>query len=610
MLMKVTGIACVAVLLGCLPLVAQSGFPSLNMIPVASGFSRPVHITHAGDGSGRLFVVEQAGRIRIVRNGQVLTEPFLDITSRVSCCGERGLLSVAFPPGYESKGHSYVNYTDLAGNTVVARYRVSSDPNRVDAATETVILYVVQPAANHNGGLLAFGPRDGYLYIGMGDGGGAGDPFNNGQNASSLLGKILRIDVESGEQPYRIPPDNPFANSASTRREIWAMGVRNPWRFSFDRATSDLYIADVGQQTREEVNFQPAASPGGENYGWPMWEGTHCYRGPCTLTGFTAPVAEYGRANGCSITGGFVYRGSQYPALEGTYLYGDYCSGRVWGLRFVGNSWMTQALVDTNFTISTFGEDEARNVYVADLGRGNIHWIAAGGPRFTVAGVTNGASFQPGLAPGSIATLFGTGLTPLTGIAMGSGFPLPTTLEGTAVRVNGVRVPLFAVANVSGLQQINFQLPWDAAGTVRLVVENNGMESEPVEVEVRPLAPGIFGSEGLAAAINAAGGAITRGAPAARGRTIALFATGLGPVDTPPPAGQPAPPQSLARTLQTPTVTIAGVPAQVTFSGLAPGYAGLYPVNVEVPAGVTAGDAEVLLTMGGQTAPAVLLPVQ
>ncbi len=283
----------VSVLLGCAFGQTTTEWPQLRFIKVLSGLTSPVHVTHAGDASGRLFIVEQRGKIRIAKDGALLSQPFLDIQSRVSCCGERGLLSVAFPPGYASKGHFYVNYTNTAGNTVIARYRITSNPDVADPASETILLTVNQPYANHNGGQLAFGPRDGYLYIGMGDGGSSGDPQNNAQTPSALLGKILRIDVESGAAPYALPPSNPFLNNAAYRQEIWATGVRNPWRFSFDRETGDLYIADVGQDKYEEVNVQPAASVGGENYGWNVTEGLHCYvQTTCSTTGFTLPVAR------------------------------------------------------------------------------------------------------------------------------------------------------------------------------------------------------------------------------------------------------------------------------------------------------------------------------
>jgi glucose/arabinose dehydrogenase len=348
---------------------------------VAGGFVQPVHVSHAGDGSGRIFVVEQAGGIRILDNGVTLPTPFLDLASanppRLVAGGEQGLLSVAFPPGYASKGHFYVYYTRAPdGAIVVARYRVSAgNGNVADPASEEAILVVPHPQfTNHNGGQLAFGP-DGYLYIGTGDGGSGGDPLNNAQNPGSLLGKMLRIDVESGVQPYGIPRDNPFLLSAVHRPEIWALGLRNPWRFSFDRLTGDLFIGDVGQGAAEEVDFQPAGSPGGQNYGWSIMEGAACFgSAACDTAGLALPVATYGHLPECSVTGGVVYRGAN-PALLGIYFYGDYCSGRVWGLRKSGAGWDAAELLAPRgppLNISTFGEDEAGNAYLADHASGEL----------------------------------------------------------------------------------------------------------------------------------------------------------------------------------------------------------------------------------------------
>jgi glucose/arabinose dehydrogenase len=365
---------------------AQIGV-AVTVTPVIGGFSQPVHLTHAGDGSGRLFVVEQAGRIRVIQGGVIQTAPLLEITDRVKSGGEEGLLSVAFPPGFADKKYFYVYYTNLNGDNQVSRFHLNPANNLGDPAREELIIYFNHPTnTNHNGGQLAFGP-DGYLYIGTGDGGGGGDPSGNAQNQGSLLGKMLRIAVEppppggaSGPlkiflplafkfEPslgYRIPPDNPFVNIPGFRPEIRALGLRNPWRFSFDRLTGDLYVGDVGQEAWEEVNFQPASGGGGRNYGWNTMEGSHCYKSSsCDQSGLTLPVTEYPHTlvthddNGCSVTGGFVYRGPGNPGLQGIYLFGDFCSGRLWGLRQNGAVWQQQELLDTPHTISTFGEDEA-----------------------------------------------------------------------------------------------------------------------------------------------------------------------------------------------------------------------------------------------------------
>ena len=355
----------------------ESGVFDFDLELVADGFDQPVQVVDAGDGSGRLFVVEQPGRIRIVQDGQVLPEPFLDLSDLVSCCGERGLLSVAFHPDYANSGDLFVDYTDTNGDTVVARYQVSTtDPNRADPASAEVILSVDQPAANHNGGLLLFGPQDGYLYIGLGDGGGGNG--QNGQDLSTLLGKILRIDVDrtSAGLLYSIPPDNPFVDQPEARPEIWAYGVRNPWRFSFDRLTGDLWIGDVGSATYEEVNEQPAASPGGENYGWDVMEGRECRaEGGCDA--FVAPVSGFDHDEGCVVTGGYVYHGTRMPELEGIYLFADYCSGRVWGLvRDAGATWTRLEPVETGLRISSFGEDATGELYVVDI-QGAIYRLLA-----------------------------------------------------------------------------------------------------------------------------------------------------------------------------------------------------------------------------------------
>jgi len=319
------------------------------------GLQRPVDLQ--ADGSGRLFVIEKSGRIRIIDNNQLLETPFLDITDRVGSNGnEQGLLGLAFHPRYQENGRFFVNYTDTSGgDTVIARFQVSSDPNVADPNSEAQLLGVDQPFANHNGGVLAFGP-DAYLYAGLGDGGSQGDPNGNAQNTGVLLGKILRIDVDSAE-PYAIPSDNPFGN------EVWAYGFRNPWRFSFDQATGDLYIGDVGQNQWEEIDFLPAGSPGGANFGWDHREGAHDYEGGGP-EGMIDPVAEYSHPEGgCSVTGGYVYRGSM-PEWQGIYLYGDYCTGIIWGLIQTDGGWQTQLLFDVDVTITSFGQDKQGEIYL------------------------------------------------------------------------------------------------------------------------------------------------------------------------------------------------------------------------------------------------------
>ena len=327
---------------------------------VASGLESPVHLV-SPPSDPRLFIVEQPGRIRIVERGMLLSEPFLDLTDRVGYGGERGLLSLAFHPRYAENGTFFVNYTDRNGDTQVERYRASADSNRADPASGRLVLRVEQPYANHNGGHILFGP-DGMLYIGMGDGGSGGDPHGNGQDPATLLGKLLRIDVS--QEPYAIPADNP--TQRGMRREIWARGLRNPWRMAFDRETGLLYVAYVGQNHWEEVHVVPGRRPG-INYGWNIMEGRHCFRRPiCDQRGLTLPVLEYGHDEGCSITGGLVYRGTRIPAAIGRYFFSDYCTGFVRSFRYVNGAatelreWRLPRLRD----VTSFGEDAEGEMYI------------------------------------------------------------------------------------------------------------------------------------------------------------------------------------------------------------------------------------------------------
>lgn len=367
---------------------------SVTILP--SGLSSPIGVTNAGDGSGRLFVVERCGKIRIVENGTLLATPFLDLgspdgTDVIACGDERGLLGLAFHPSYESNGFFYVFYTRKSdGAITIARYQVSANPDVANTAG-TVLLTIPHPVSNHNGGQLAFGP-DGYLYISTGDGGGSGDPGENAQSLSSLLGKILRIDVNGDDFPadtgrnYAIPATNPFAGATTGADEIWAFGLRNPWRFSFDRLTNDLYIGDVGQGNWEEIDFQAAGSAGGANYGWDVLEGRHCHEnspaGACNAFlngGSTLPILEYDQttpAGHCSVTGGYVSRNLPSHVLFGDYVYGDFCSGYIWrAAPSGGGNWSNELLFDTGFGISSFGEGETGRLYVAYIG-GSLQWIA------------------------------------------------------------------------------------------------------------------------------------------------------------------------------------------------------------------------------------------
>jgi glucose/arabinose dehydrogenase len=345
---------------------------------VVSGLSFPLDFAAPPGDASRWFIAEKGGRIRVVRDGSLLATPFLDLSSQVSGGSEQGLLGIAFHPRYPADPRVFVDYTDLAGDTHVASYRVSSDADRADPASAIDVLFVDQPFANHNGGGLAFG-ADGFLYVALGDGGSEGDPQGNGQSLATLLGKILRLDVDSA-LPYAIPAGNPFASTPGARAEIWSFGLRNPFRFSFDREAGDLYIGDVGQDRREEIDFAPASSGGGENYGWNRTEGTLCFgASDCDRSGITFPVTEYDHESGaCSVTGGYVYRGNRIPSLRGHYFYGDFCAGFVKSLRVDGGSAADQRdwpELDPGSQITSFGQDAAGEVYI----------VAAGGGVFRIA---------------------------------------------------------------------------------------------------------------------------------------------------------------------------------------------------------------------------------
>jgi glucose/arabinose dehydrogenase len=357
----------------------------IALVRIASGLNQPLFATGAGDGSGRLFVVEKTGRIRIYRGGHVYATPFLNISNLVSTGSEQGLLGLAFSPGYRTNHRLFVNYTNLAGNTVIREYRASAtNPNVVDPATARTILTIAQPYANHNGGMLAFG-FDGYLYIGMGDGGSAGDPGNRAQSLNTLLGKMLRIDVNhrTTTRPYAIPPSNPFVGRYGLD-EIWQYGLRNPWRFSFDRLTGNLWIGDVGQNLWEEVDraVRTAAGPGrGFNWGWNVLEGRHCYSPPvgCNTAGKAMPFTEYQHLSGrCAVAGGYVYRGAAIPALVGGYVFGDYCTGEIFVTDTARPSPASfTLLLDSSAALSSFGQDDGGELYVCDL-NGNLYKIVQG----------------------------------------------------------------------------------------------------------------------------------------------------------------------------------------------------------------------------------------
>jgi glucose/arabinose dehydrogenase len=393
-------IATIAVSLFCASPVSAAC--RLGVELVATGLNRPVGTAYPPGGSQRLFIIEQhTGRIKILdlKSSTLLTEPFLDIDG-LATGNEQGLLGLVFHPNYAENGLFFVNLTISGGDTQIRRYRVSADdPTRADPGSMAVVLSYDQPFGNHNGGWLAFGP-DGYLYIGTGDGGGSFDPGNRGQNLGTLLGKLLRIDVDGTDGStglYGIPADNPFVGVPGARPEIWAYGLRNPWRCSFDRATGDLYIADVGQREIEEVSFQPAGSPGGENYGWRVMEGRRCNDNaqtggnpPCNDPSLVEPIHQYSHAVGFSITGGYVYRGQAISGLAGTYFFADYVEGRIWSFRFDGQV-ITEFAERTDeleppereigiSLISSFGEDADGELYILDMGDGEVFKLVQAEP--------------------------------------------------------------------------------------------------------------------------------------------------------------------------------------------------------------------------------------
>lgn len=373
----------VAALLPLVALVPQdAGAAAIRLVTVETGFDQPIFVTGAGAGSTRLFVVEKPGRIRVVKNGKALATPFLDIADIVNdAANERGLLGLAFHPDYENNGFFYVDYNDATGDIIVERYKVSGDPDRADPNSSTPILRIPhREAENHNGGTLAFGPQDGYLYISVGDGGH--EQSANAQDTDVLLGKILRLDVDHKTQNrnYAIPPDNPFADGKGGRPEIWEFGLRNPFRFSFDRETGRLYIGDVGQNRWEEID-RAGPRKGGLNFGWDITEGRHCFNPPknCDKSGITFPIHEYSHDVGNVVTGGVVYRGKDIPALVGIYVFADFGSDEIWGLkRNRDGAWVRSVLLrsDDDLRIPCFGESDNGELFVVDIASGTLYRVA------------------------------------------------------------------------------------------------------------------------------------------------------------------------------------------------------------------------------------------
>jgi uncharacterized protein (TIGR03437 family) len=586
--------------------------PNIQLQQVATGFSSPVLVTNARDGSNRLFIVEQTGRIRVLQPDATTATEFLNLTTKLVSGGERGLLGLAFHPNYQTNRKFYVNYTRLLdGATVVSEFQASASNRNIADTTERILLTIAQPFTNHNGGMIGFGP-DGYLYIGMGDGGSANDPGNRAQNIEELLGKFLRIDVNrtEGALPYGIPPDNPFAGATPGRDEIFAYGLRNPWRWSFDRLSGQLYAGDVGQGAREWVHVIEK----GKNYGWATWEGTRCNTSKppgspdCTALPLITPFLEYTHAAGrCSITGGYVYRGARFTFAQGTYLYGDYCTGEIW--QFVNGQ--SSLLLDSPLALSSFGEDEGGELYACGLTNGIIYRLTnTTSPR--ALGTVSSASYDTSLAPASIAATFGTGLA--NGEYTAPSLPLPTNLSGTTVTVRdsqGVErlAPLF----YAGPLQINFQVPQlTAPGYGAVIVKINDTVVSSGALKVAAFAPGIFTA--AASGSGVAAGRVQRvrsgnstyeemverdPADSSKWRSIAidlapptdavfllLFGTGL--------RGRSEPLNA--------SVSIGGLVLPVDFVGAQPEFVGLDQVNIRLPQSLQGkGEVDVILTVDGVT---------
>lgn len=588
----------------------------VQLIPVLTGLQTPVYVTNARDGSNRLFILEKAGRIRLRLPGDAapLPTPFLDISTKVSTEGESGLLGLTFHPRYKTNRRFFVSYSRQAdGATIVSEFKASIDAPNVADAEERVILAIRKQHPTHNGGWMDFGP-DGCLYISTGDGGGGDDPHNRAQNIDELQGKILRIDVNTdGATPYRSPETNPFFNSGSGRNEIYALGFRNPWRCSFDRATGEFYAGDVGQGFIEEIDIVTL----GGNYGWRVFEGTRCTdldHDFCVESNYIAPLIEYDHfTNGrCSVIGGYVYRGERGSLPKGGYVFGDFCSGEI----FLWNGRSMSLMLDSNLLISSFGEDESGEIYVVSLG-GAIHRIAAA-PAATSVSAASYRGSQ--LAPESIAAGFGENFAATTQTATGEPL-LPTTLAGASVTVTDAAgtsrlAPLFFVSP----NQINFQIPQGAElGEAAIAFTNtNGAISGGI-VSLVNVAPGLFTANSSGSGIASAlvlrvksGGshafepivqlnaqnqfvAIPIDFGAATDQVF-LVAFGVG--------------FRFRSSLSAVTASIGGTPAQVTFAGAQPNFVGLDQANIQLPRSLAGrGEVDVVFTVDGQTANTVKITI-
>ncbi|MBL8238884.1 MAG: PQQ-dependent sugar dehydrogenase [Bryobacterales bacterium] len=565
--------------------------------PVAAGFNRPVFVTGAGDGSGRLFVVEQEGRVKIWRDGATVERPFLDLTARVGFDEELGLFSIAFPPHFADKKRVYAFFVEPGGGIVIARYRVDGDV--ADAKSEEVVLRFAQPLGQHNGGTLAFSPVDGKLYVSVGDGGigveaddvYVNDPDNAGQNPGVWQGKILRLDVESEGVPYVAPADNP--RREGWLPEVWSIGWRNPWRFSFDRKTGDMWVGDVGADGYEEIDMEPVGA-GGRNYGWSLREGTHCVpgKGCGEVEGLTAPAIEYGHDEGCSVTGGVVYRGSRFRDVEGTYIFGDYCRGQVWAAKQLGGEWRRVAMGLTRTQLVSFGEDDAGEIYLVDY-RGSILRLMQLAPGLSVIAVGNGASGEAGMVAGSQVSATLSGLDEVAEETRAEQWPLPLSLADVTVWVNGTQAGVIGVAP-SG--KVDFLAPYVLPGDSAQVQVRSGFKtSNLVQAAVKPVQPGLFTVDGRHVLAVNEQGEMTKSA--GRGTVVAIYGTGLGSVLAWPEYGYPA--KEGAEVKGTVRASIGGKAGGVQFAALAPGFAGIYAVVVKIAEDAELGEGDVWVEVEG-----------
>jgi uncharacterized protein (TIGR03437 family) len=593
-----------------------NGSPPANtqLIPIANGLSSPLYITNARDGSGRLFILERPGMIRVIPRGATapIATPFLDISAKVMLGGERGLLGLAFHPQYETNRRFFVNYTQLPdGATVISEFMVSASNPNIAETDERVLLTIAQPFSNHNGGTIEFGP-DGYLYIGMGDGGSALDPGNRAQNIEELLGKMLRIDVNNtnGTAPYSSPTDNPFFGSTPGRDEIYAVGMRNPYRWSFDRSTGELYVGDVGQGAIEEIDIITR----GGNYGWRVFEGTQCTAiDPCNAALFVPPIYQYDHSGGrCSVTGGYVYRGSRGTFPAGGYVFGDFCSGEI----FIRNNDTVSLLLDTDLQIASFGEDELGEIYVADL-NGSVFRLATPG----VASTVSAASFSGSpIAAGSLVVGLGSGFANSTEtISESQGSMM---LAGAAVSImDSMGIPHRATIFKVSPTEIYHDIPATTGlGKATIVYANMRTgEVSTSNIEVSPISPGLMSADGSGTWI--ADASVERLRPGARWIIEPVFEKVGGevvpiPIDVASDRGAVF--LNIAGTgfrfnrgLSNVRVTVGGTPVSVIFAGALGAGTGPDRLFVLLPPSLAGrGLVDVVMAIDGRTANTVKLSIK